>query len=222
MIRRLLVAALAVAVLAGCAPTTEQDPTALAREQGSKVDVDTPQLREIKADAGIADCTPGTATKVDDGLPETLEDYFDRDGISYLKIKVAGRLEEDVARLEAIAALLDRRERAFHISLDGNEQYADPDDFLALIARIKAAPALARFSAQIMYVEQPLDRAVALDPAVKPALAALPTFPDGHVDGVLVHGCYLFLECELDRFVDVDDASLVIGRIVAASARAAG
>ena len=35
MIRRLLVAALAVAVLAGCAPTTEQDPTALAREQGS-------------------------------------------------------------------------------------------------------------------------------------------------------------------------------------------
>ena len=52
----------------------------------------------------------------------------------------------------------------------------------------------------------------------KPALAALPTFPAGHVDGVLVHGCYLFLECELDRFVDVDDASLVIGRIVAASA----
>jgi len=52
----------------------------------------------------------------------------------------------------------------------------------------------------------------------KPALAALPTFPAGVVDGMLVHGCYLFLECELDRFVDVDDASLVIGRIVAASA----
>jgi flavin reductase (DIM6/NTAB) family NADH-FMN oxidoreductase RutF len=52
----------------------------------------------------------------------------------------------------------------------------------------------------------------------KPALAALPTFLASHVDGVLVHGCYLFLECELDRFVDVDEASLVIGRIVAASA----
>ena len=52
----------------------------------------------------------------------------------------------------------------------------------------------------------------------KPALEALPTFPASHVDGVLVHGCYLFLECELDRFVDIDDASLVIGRIVAASA----
>jgi flavin reductase (DIM6/NTAB) family NADH-FMN oxidoreductase RutF len=52
----------------------------------------------------------------------------------------------------------------------------------------------------------------------KPALAALPTFFAREVDGVLVHGCYLFLECELDRFVEVGDASLVIGHIVAASA----
>ena len=52
----------------------------------------------------------------------------------------------------------------------------------------------------------------------KPALAALPTFPAREVDGVLVHGCYAFLECELKRFVELDDASLVIGRIVSASA----
>jgi len=52
----------------------------------------------------------------------------------------------------------------------------------------------------------------------KPALEALPTFPARKVEGVLVEGCYLFLECELDRFVELDDASLVIGRIVAASA----
>ena len=52
----------------------------------------------------------------------------------------------------------------------------------------------------------------------KPELAALPTFPARSVDGVLVHGCYLFLECELDRLVELDEASLVIGRIIAASA----
>lgn len=52
----------------------------------------------------------------------------------------------------------------------------------------------------------------------KPALAALPTFPARRVDGVLVHGCYAFLECELDRLVELEDASLVIGRIVGASA----
>jgi flavin reductase (DIM6/NTAB) family NADH-FMN oxidoreductase RutF len=54
----------------------------------------------------------------------------------------------------------------------------------------------------------------------KPALAALPTFSARAVDGVLVHGCYLFLECELDRLVGLDeDTTLVLGRVVAASAR---
>jgi flavin reductase (DIM6/NTAB) family NADH-FMN oxidoreductase RutF len=53
----------------------------------------------------------------------------------------------------------------------------------------------------------------------KPSLRALPTFRARKVDGVLVHGCYLFLECELDRLVPFGDEALVIGRIVAASAR---
>lgn len=53
----------------------------------------------------------------------------------------------------------------------------------------------------------------------KPSLRALPTFPAQKVDGVLVHGCYLFLECELDRLVGFGDESLVVGRIVAAAAR---
>ena len=57
---------------------------------------------------------------------------------------------------------------------------------------------------------------------VKPVLRALPTFPARRVEGVLVHGCALFLECELDRIVSgIDDegAELVVGRIVAAAAR---
>lgn len=53
----------------------------------------------------------------------------------------------------------------------------------------------------------------------KPALRALPTFRARVVDGELVHGCYLFLECELERLVRFEDESLVVGRIVAASAR---
>jgi hypothetical protein len=98
---------------------------------------------------------------VNDGLPETLEDYLDDDGIRYLKIKVSGQVDADIDRLGAIAAVLGRRDRRFHISLDGNEQYQQVGDFLELIARIKATPALDRFYQQIMFIEQPLDRAVA-------------------------------------------------------------
>jgi flavin reductase (DIM6/NTAB) family NADH-FMN oxidoreductase RutF len=53
----------------------------------------------------------------------------------------------------------------------------------------------------------------------KPSLRALPTFRATKVDGALVHGCYLFLECVLERIVPFGDDALVVGRIVAASAR---
>jgi flavin reductase (DIM6/NTAB) family NADH-FMN oxidoreductase RutF len=53
----------------------------------------------------------------------------------------------------------------------------------------------------------------------KPGVATLETFPATTVDGPLVAGCPLHLECELDRVVDgFGDASLVVGRIVAALA----
>lgn len=51
----------------------------------------------------------------------------------------------------------------------------------------------------------------------KPAMQALPVFPSTTVNGVLLSGAYMFLECELDRFVDGFGVnSLIIGRIVAA------
>ena len=58
-----------------------------------------------------------------------------------------------------------------------------------------------------------------LDDSSKPTLAAVPVFPARRVDGVLVDGCALYLECVLDRFVDdFGENSLVVGRVVAAAA----
>lgn len=51
----------------------------------------------------------------------------------------------------------------------------------------------------------------------KLALSVLPVFPASVVDGVLLDGGYMFLECGLDRIVDGFGVnSLIIGRIVAA------
>ena len=58
-----------------------------------------------------------------------------------------------------------------------------------------------------------------LDDRSKPTLAAVPVFPARKVDGVLVEGCALYLECELDRVIDgFGQNSLIVGRVVAASA----
>jgi flavin reductase (DIM6/NTAB) family NADH-FMN oxidoreductase RutF len=58
-----------------------------------------------------------------------------------------------------------------------------------------------------------------LDSGVKPSLVALPTIRARAVDGRLVAGCGLYLECELDRLLDgFGPNSVVVGRIVAAAA----
>lgn len=63
-----------------------------------------------------------------------------------------------------------------------------------------------------------LAAAARADDGSKPSLAALATRPAQAVTGVLVDGARAWLECELDRTIDgIDDASLVIGRVVAAS-----
>ena len=58
-----------------------------------------------------------------------------------------------------------------------------------------------------------------LEGGMKPTLAAVPTFPARVVDGRLVAGCSLYLECELERILDgFGPNSLIVGSVVAASA----
>ncbi|MFM9844515.1 MAG: mandelate racemase [Dongiaceae bacterium] len=109
-----------------------------------------------------ADVPAGTA--VSDGLPETLEDYLRVDGIRYLKVKVAGRLDEDLARLTAIAVLLSRSTSPCAVTLDGNEQYKDLGAFAELVDRLRTTPALQALDRAILFIEQPLERSVALAP----------------------------------------------------------
>jgi thiol-disulfide isomerase/thioredoxin len=62
-VRRALVAVCAVALLAaGCAPSVKGDnkPFIVDQVGPAKIDVDTPELRAQKNDAGIAACVPGS------------------------------------------------------------------------------------------------------------------------------------------------------------------
>jgi thiol-disulfide isomerase/thioredoxin len=66
MRRALLLVCMLLALATGCA--SDQTPGLLPGPPD--VDVDTAELRQIKAEAGVADCVPGTADPVDDGLPD--------------------------------------------------------------------------------------------------------------------------------------------------------
>ena len=130
---------------------------------------------------GLAD--PITAldqggTRLADGLPETLEEVVAAYEPTYFKLKVGGEAAADVARLRAIAGVLDRRAEPYHVTLDGNEQYASVDAVLELWRAIEHEPALRRLAAAILFVEQPLARGVTLQSDVRPLGAIRPVIID--------------------------------------------
>jgi len=103
------------------------------------------------------------SSRVGDGLPETLEEVIERYGHRYFKLKVAGEVAADLARLRAIAAVLDRSREPYLASLDGNEQYEDMQGVAELWTRMKAEPRLARLVGSILFIEQPVRRQAALE-----------------------------------------------------------
>ncbi len=99
---------------------------------------------------------------VGDGLPETLEQVVVAYGQKYFKLKVGGKVDEDIERLAAIAAVLDRIPEAYFASLDGNEQYESVEGAAELWSRMQAEPRLRRLAASVLFIEQPINRKYAL------------------------------------------------------------
>jgi hypothetical protein len=137
-----------------------------------------------------ADQTSGE--RLDDGLPETLEEVIAAYGTRHFKIKITGDLDEDTERLDRVAATLDGIREAYLVSIDGNEQYESQDAVLALFSRLDGAkrPALQRFLASTSYIEQPINRAASLDMQVHEIAKRVPLIideSDGTIDAFPAH-----------------------------------
>lgn len=116
--------------------------------------------------------------RVNDGLPETLEEVVQVYGVQYYKIKVGGDLKADISRLKKIAAVLDSTEIAYKATLDGNEQYDNVDRVIELLDAMRSEPTLARMMDAILLVEQPIQRAEALKRDVSSLAAHFPVIID--------------------------------------------
>ena len=121
---------------------------------------------------------------VNDGLPETLEQVVTHYGHRYYKLKVCGQLDKDIARLTDIASVLDQIKEPYFASLDGNEQYKNAEEVAELLSAMRATPALNRMVNSIMFVEQPISRAHALDTDLSHMALGLPVIMD-ESDGTL-------------------------------------
>lgn len=104
--------------------------------------------------------------RLTDGFPQSLEQYLERSGIRYLKIKVSNQLDRDLDRLRTVASLVERhRGNDYRVTLDGNEQYKHAEQFDEFMNAIRDTPELQTMFANTLVIEQPLDRKIALDEA---------------------------------------------------------
>ncbi|WP_085024774.1 enolase C-terminal domain-like protein [Ensifer aridi] len=124
----------------------------------------------IRHTIGLADALTAAdvepAQRLEDGLPQTLEEVIAAYGHRYFKIKVSGRPEQDVERLLAVTAVLDRAVGDYRATLDGNEQFESADVAVDLLDRVQREPRLARLRHSLLFFEQPIPRAEALSRSV--------------------------------------------------------
>ncbi len=107
-------------------------------------------------------------TRINDGLPETLGEWIEAEGLTHLKIKLNGDdLPWDVDRVAAVeqvacAAQARRGTTTWHYSLDFNERCANVQYVLDFLARLEEkSPAALR---RVHYIEQPTHRDLRANP----------------------------------------------------------
>lgn len=98
-------------------------------------------------------------TRLNDGYPETLEEWLAKEGIGSLKVKLAGNnLDWDVGRIVEITRICESvaSDRSWKLSFDFNEQCPDEDYVIELLERLER---LSPLSVQrLQYIEQPTPR----------------------------------------------------------------
>jgi L-alanine-DL-glutamate epimerase-like enolase superfamily enzyme len=101
---------------------------------------------------------------IGDGLPETLADWCRREGLTHLKIKLAGDdLAWDVARVAAVDAVASGFDRPWRYSLDFNEKCKDVGYVLEFLAKVRETRPTAM--ERVQYIEQPTARDLRSNPA---------------------------------------------------------
>lgn len=122
--------------------------------------------------------------RADDTLPQALDDAIDSYGLSHFKVKICGKLEVDVPRLERLAVLFAKKVPDYRLTLDGNEQYRSLGQFREHWEAYSVRPVLRDFLSpqHLIFVEQPVHRDDALKDESKEGFEAWPEAPPMIID----------------------------------------
>jgi hypothetical protein len=120
----------------------------------------------------VAEISPDR--RLDDGLPQALEEDIEFYGLHHFKVKVNNDHDRDLDRLGRMAALFSQRcRRGYKVTLDGNEQYGNVAGIEKLLDALGSKPYGKQLLDSILFVEQPLPRDIALSPDIAPDIEKL-------------------------------------------------
>jgi L-alanine-DL-glutamate epimerase-like enolase superfamily enzyme len=124
------------------------------------------------------------ADRVTDGLPQSLEACIRAYGLTHFKIKLWGDVAKDVERVRGVAEVIEANVAggSYAYTFDANENFKDVESFREFWQRLASEPTLARFLTKLLFIEQPMHRAVAMSDAVASAFAKWPDRPPMIID----------------------------------------
>lgn len=124
-----------------------------------------PPAIHVRHTVGLGDALGNgdlNGSRLNDGLPETLQEVIAAYGHSYFKLKISGDVNADIDRLEQIVAVIEAMQPDFRATLDGNEQFENEDHLLDFLDRFFASKRLEKLRERLLFLEQPIARARAL------------------------------------------------------------
>ena len=115
----------------------------------------------------LTDAEIAEADKLHDGLPQSLAANIRRYGLRHFKLKTDGSNPDGaLARLRSVFAVLGREvPSGLAFSLDGNESFSSAEAFRDFWRRLESDDTVRPMLRHLLFVEQPMSRLVALDPA---------------------------------------------------------
>lgn len=110
--------------------------------------------------------------KLEDGLPMSLQACVRAYGLTHFKIKLAGEVEADRARLQGVFEVLNLEAGLdWRCTLDGNEAFLSLEAFREYYEGLTGEVRLKEGLERVLFVEQPLNREVCLEREVADWLA---------------------------------------------------
>ena len=112
--------------------------------------------------------------RVEDGLPQSLEEVVAAYGVRRFKVKIGGDQPANAARLRAVAALVgDEVGDEAVFTLDGNEQCEDLEGLAGMLEDLGRDSATAPLIERLALVEQPLPRRETFDESQRAGIARI-------------------------------------------------